>query len=152
MNNARYLLDFRVMPELLERIGDDYIRRCRELKEDFVCLIFNQFLEKLSGGQAAVCPTDQFRVSEHVLNDRMNLLYIELPAADEAPVFCTAYAIAFSDTPDGIRDVRYYTVERSILGTGCIGSMSADSHLNFGKAYPTVQENVQAIRSLVCRV
>lgn len=146
-DNARYMLDFQLIPDMIRTTGRDFVSKCLMYREDLICLFFNHILHEMAGQAGRPYTREQFRVTEHTVSDQDRILYIELPpAADSSAVYCTAYAVAYSDTPLGVQDVRFYSIEKSTRGTTCIGTMDADgNHINYGRAYPTPEQNIRVI-------
>lgn len=146
MDDARYMLDFVLMPDIVRKDGWKIVFMLLYEKEEFVCTIFNKVLHDMAG-QPAVYTKEQFRVTEHRISEQQRALYIELPpAADSSAICCTAYVITYSERAGGFEAVRFYTIEKSTRGTTCIGAMGSDgSHINYGRAYPTAEENIAAI-------
>lgn len=149
-NNARYILDFQIMPQLLADVGSDYVKNCLIEKNRFVFRVFDTFLAKLNDQAHSGHTPDQFEVSQYTLSSSQKLLYIRLPdAADRSMLWCTAYCITFTQTGDDIRDVQFFTVEKSTRGTGCIGTMTTDGdHINYGIAHPSEEDNINAVFSV----
>ena len=146
-NNTRHTMDFQVMPDLIGKSGSTFVKRCLKEKERHICEIYNYFFQKVFKNFQITYNEKDFCISDHKMSGHQRILYISLPPKhDDSTVFCTAYAVFYEKNLFGIGNTQFYTVEASVFNTTCIGTMSPDgTHLNFGEAYPTREQNLQAI-------
>ena len=150
--SARYTLDFRVLPMMIENQPEIIIGSCLYQRERYMAYLFETVLQDFGEGQVRCRPED-FSVTEYELSENDRILYITLPADSSAfSVYCQAYAIFYEKIPGcGIRNARYFSVEASSRNTTCIGTVTAaGDHINYGSSYPTPEENIQKIHR-ICR-
>lgn len=148
---ARYALDFQVMPDTVRKQGETFVKNCLQRKGDYMAHLFNTFFHKLCKDESVTYYPRDFHVTENKMPGSARILYIELPEQIyDSTVYCTAYAVAYTKPLFGsIRNVKFFTVEKSLLGTTCIGTMEPDGHhVNFGGAFPTAAENLRKIAKL----
>jgi len=147
---ARYMLDFRLMPEAVENQGETFIKSCLKGGGEFMAFLYNNYFHNLCKDTSVSYTAGDFGISENRMSPREYILYIDLPREHyDSTVYCTAYAIAYQKSMLGkISYARFYTVEASVFGTGCIGTMQGGTHVNYGDAHPEAGENIRAIYKL----
>lgn len=148
---SRYMLDFKLMPETMQNQAETFIKTCLAHKGEYMAHLFNSYFHNMCKDTSITYRPQDFNVSDNKMSGSDRILYIELPDQRyDSTVWCTAYAVAYSKSFFGaIRNVRFFTVEGSLFGTTCIGSMNAEGeHVNYGDAYPTRGANLNAIHRL----
>lgn len=141
----RYALDFSIMPRLISSKGPDFIHYCKQEGTKHITDVFNLFYSL--NGLGTPFSADQFNVTDCPLDDRHNLLYIDLPG-DDSGMQSIAYAIVYK--PDNVTDMPVlYHVESFMPGVACLGRTDDSGHHNYGMAGATLEKNLPLLRRLV---
>lgn len=152
INNARYQLDFVQMPQ---NANPQFIQNCLTQKERFLCEIFNSYY---SGINPLFYPDhpksfreDEFTLTNTQISATGFILYITLPVEhDGSLIYCSAYAFSYERTLLDIKNVRFFTIEQSDMGTACIGSITANGgHINYGQPAGSVEGDLTLIRKIL---
>lgn len=150
-NSVRYDLDFRIIPGM---VNDEFIREILTLRERFFRNFFNRHYQLTYPLFFPDAPPrfqdSDFSFTESASADGSHLIYVTLPEEHRGSfVYCTAYAFAFRQIGPEITDIRFFTVEHSDLGTGCIGTMAkGTTHLNLAPAADTAEGNKERIHKI----
>ena len=148
---ARYNLDFRLIPETIQKQAETFIKNCLTNREEYMAYLFNNYFHSLCKDNSVRYTPGDFRITDNKMSGKDRILYIELPRQYyDSTVYCTAYAVAYRVSLFGkIQNARYFSVEGSVFGTDCIGSVHPSGrHINYGDAFPTRDENLAAIYKL----
>ena len=148
---ARYTLDFRLIPETIQNQAETFIKSCLQHREEYMAYLFNNYFQNICIDNRIQYTPGDFCITENKMSGKDRILYIELPQQYyDSTVYCTAYAIAYSTSMFGkIQKARFFSVEGSVFGTGCIGSVHPNGqHINYGDAFPSRGENLTAIYKL----
>ena len=164
--DIRYIIDFRFMPEIIANQGEDFIKNCLARKEECMCCLFVNLYGKMLRGVSYDSSIkgfkpNQFGVTHKIAENGWEVLYITLPEDPfGAQMYCTAYAVAFRRSRgnsfvfwkknEKISDICFFTVEKSIFGTDCIGSMTTEGdHLNYGSSTGSAEGDIKRILEIV---
>lgn len=151
LNNARYQLDFGMIPKIFYKDPVDFTTRCRRAKSDYLCALFNRYYQVVNTVYFFDRPK-KFRPSDFSQRETSpaggkQLLHITLPTEHEGSLeYCTDYVIAFEKGLFGVKNPRLYAIERNLGGVMTIGAMEPDgTHTDHGPAAGTVEENLARI-------
>lgn len=153
-NNARYELDFGIIPKIFYKDPGDFVTRCLRWKDGYVCAMFNRYYELVNKVFFPNHPKrfdpSQFALTESKIEGG-RVIYITLPTEHEGSlVYCSAYAAAYRKGFFGIKDAKLFLIERSVLGTDCIGTMDPEGkHVNFGPVTGSIQGDIARIAEIV---
>lgn len=150
-NGVRYNLEFRILPAYVQRDPGAFLEQCLKNPPKYFFELFHTYYKTIPD-QASILPElkaftrKDFSSEEWIYSDGTHILYIQLPQIrGGAHVYCTAYAFAF----DSIRSrdsIRFFTVEESVFGTSCIGTMTDQGgHLNLGDGGADQDENIREL-------
>lgn len=151
---VRHQLDFTVMPQLFYRDKEAFLKSALNKKETFFCDLFTQHYTWANPIYYPDSPRS-FRESDfslylHSLPGGKNILYISLPEEHEgSTVFCTAYALTYQKGFLSHKNIRFFTVEESIMGTTCIGQVPAEGgHINCGPTAGTMDGDLELLEKI----
>ena len=150
LNNFRYTLDFIIMPQ---NATPQFIQECISRKEKKICEFFNHYYNTINHLHFANHPKtfheEEFTVTNTAVSNTRFILYITLPDEHEGSLmYCTAYAFSYERNFMGIKNIKFFTIEKSDMGTRCIGTMEDGKHMNLGLPTGTVEGDIAAIANI----
>ena len=144
----RYQIDFQMIPSLFYENKDGFCTRLLMAPESILADVYTNAHRKLQGGTPGLRfltfrPVD-FLVQKRSYSSDRQLVYVSVPKPaedDGSHVYCEAFAlVSVGDS------ISLYTVEKSVFGTSCIGSVDrAGSHHNLGSVGKSTKENVEML-------
>lgn len=144
----RYQIDFQMIPSLFYENKDGFRTRLLMAPESILADVYTNAHRKLQGGTPGLRfitfrPVD-FLVQKRSYSSDRQLVYVSVPKPaedDGSHVYCEAFAlVSVGDS------ISLYTVEKSVFGTSCIGSVDrTGSHHNLGSAGKSTKENVEML-------
>lgn len=157
LNNARYQLDFSIIPKILFKDPTDFITRCQRSKGEYICALFNRFYEFANSvfffDRPKHFDSDQFTLQERKLSDGRRMLHITLPSEHEGSlVYCTDYVILYEKKLFGVKNAASFTIERHLGGTVIIGSVDDQmNHVHHDESRGSQEADLDLIRDLAVR-
>lgn len=144
----RYQIDFQMIPSLFYENKDGFRTHLLMAPESILADVYTNAHRKLQGGTPGLRfitfrPVD-FLVQKRSYSSDRQLVYVSVPKPaedDGSHVYCEAFAlVSVGDT------ISLYTVEKSVFGTSCIGSVDrTGSHHNLGSVGKSTKENVEML-------
>lgn len=144
----RYQIDFQMIPSLFYENKDGFRTRLLMAPESILADVYTNAHRKLQGGTPGLRfitfrPVD-FLVQKRSYSGDRQLVYVSVPKPaedDGSHVYCEAFAlVSVGDS------ISLYTVEKSVFGTSCIGSVDrTGGHHNLGSAGKSTKENVEML-------
>lgn len=144
----RYQIDFQIIPSLFYENKDGFRTQLLMAPESVLADVYTNAHRELQGGTPGLRfisfrPVD-FLVQKRSYSGDRQLVYVAVPSPaedDGSHVYCEAFALV--NTCDSIS---LYTVEKSVFGTSCIGSVDrTGAHHNLGSAGKSTKENVEML-------
>lgn len=148
----RYKLDFQLLPILFHTDKKEFSKVFMEFPAELLAEMYTQVYETAFSGQPGQMPRifseSDFSVRRKTYPGGAKICLVLLPpltGEDGSHVYCTAYAMAVSGN-----FIQLYTIEKSVFGTTCIGTVDKDgNHINLGDAGKTVEENLTRIARML---
>ncbi len=144
----RYQIDFQMIPSLFYENKDGFRTHLLMAPESILADVYTNAHRKLQEGAPGLRfitfrPVD-FLVQKRSYSSDRQLVYVSVPKPaedDGSHVYCEAFAlVSVGDS------ISLYTVEKSVFGTSCIGSVDrTGSHHNLGSAGKSTKENVEML-------
>ena len=158
MNDVRYALDFRLIPELFYEEPGQFLKALEVGKEDFFAGLFNDFYayanETVFADDPKMFAPDQFNVEKYMITASKFLYCVELPEEHEGSmVYCNAYFFVYDVGFLRPACFKFLTMETSIANTHAIGGMSEDlsTHINYGQPCSTLEETINKVLEICFR-
>lgn len=157
LTGKRYYIDFVLIPRLVAQApGAIYTNLMQGKMPEFLTTVFNDVYENLKS-----FTKDQFNV-EIYKDSFSTIFYTTLPTEHEGSmVYCNAYGFAFTQQGDTIATAMF-TVETGDAMCAKMSGMHVDhdtymlcgfsdtlTHLNFGHAFTTNEENAKKMLEIV---
>ena len=118
LGKIRRDIDFKFMPQLLFDDPANFINGMEIGKEEFLCMIFNEYHkginEKVFKNNPIVFKPEDFKITKYMLAKSKFMYYIELPKVEESVLWTEAYGIAFDLKIAVESEIKFFTVEKSI--------------------------------------
>lgn len=152
-NNIRYHVDFDLVPSIYHKNPGEFALSFSANAEEMLANIYTYIYSHIKPDhfwqrRPKFSKTD-FQVLRKKYPDGLSITYVLLPPlTDQSLVYCTAYAVTIWKN-----EAHFYTIEQSVTGTSCIGSVAKDgTHINYGSKALSVEENLAFIHSLELRI
>lgn len=147
----RHTIDFELIPTLFYNDRKAFSEGFLNYPEGLLAEIFNQVYDHIfketPRSRRKIFSKRDFSSYKKSYRDGATICLVTMPAPepeDSSHVYCTACAIAVRGT-----NAQLFTVEKSVFGTTCIGSVAEDmTHINMGNAEETVEKNLARIAQL----
>lgn len=145
----RYHIDFDIIPSLYhkdpESFAEAFAMGADELLAKIYTDVYKESDSNCSGETGRQFSKTDFRVFTKIYYFTPSIHYVTLPPSEDGShVYCTAFALTVKKDK-----VNFYTIEKSVLGTTCIGTVDQNGHhVNFGPAGHSVAENIEIIRRI----
>lgn len=148
---VRAEIDFRLIPKLFYMNKDAFSMTFLNAPQRFLAQIYNDFYKRVTSTffqRAKYFSEKDFSVEIKTFPSNIKIVYVSLPPIeDRSPVFCTAYALVVCH-----KDTSFYTIEDSVLGTTCIGTIDEDgNHINYGPAGSSPKENMDILYQMCAK-
>lgn len=154
LNNARYELDFYMIPKIFHRDPADFIVRCQRTKGGYLSALFNKYYDIANSvfffnNPKHFSEADFTMVEAHPAKGQ-HVLYISLPTEHEGSlVYCTGLAIAYEKKLFTIKNPRFFLIERQLGGIFRIGSVDPEGNFtDHCDSSGTVEGDIALIHSL----
>lgn len=144
----RYQIDFQMIPSLFYENKDGFRTQLLMESERVLADVYTNAHRELQGGTPGLRfisfrPVN-FLVQKRSYSGDRQLVYISVPKPaedDSSHVYCEAFAlVSVGDS------ISLYTVEKSVFGTSCIGSVDrTGGHHKLGSASKSTKENVDML-------
>lgn len=150
-NNMRYYVDFIVMPTLVHNGQGRVIEFLLKGAGAAFASMYNKAYSENGCGRPFGFLDFLCR---HIQEGENGMLYVTMPDTPAgAPMSCTHMAITYRITNGIISCARVFHVEKSAFGSTAIGEINIDgsglhSHVNYGVASETDDENIERIQKL----
>ncbi|MGN1007348.1 MAG: hypothetical protein ACI4PV_00235 [Butyricicoccus sp.] len=150
-NNMRYYVDFILMPTLVHNGQGKVVEFFLKGAGAAFASIYNKAYNEKGCGK----PFGWLDfLCRHIQDGENGMLYVTLPdTPNDAFMICTHMAIAYRVKDGAISAARLFHIEKSAFGSTAIGEIVIDgvgahSHVNYGTASDTDDENIESIQKL----
>lgn len=150
-NDLRYYLDFIVMPTIIHNSQGKSVEFFLKGAGAAFASIYNKVYDENGCGK----PFGWLDfLCRHIQDGENGMIYVTLPdTPKDASMICTHMAITYRITNNTIGAARVFNIEKSAFGSTAIGEMVIDgvgmhSHVNYGFAADTDDENIERIQHL----
>lgn len=155
LNNARYELDFGIIPKIFHKDPTDFITRCLRSKDGYVCAMFNRYYELVNKVYFLDNPkhfeTNQFGLIKQRLSGGVQMAYITLPSEHEGSlVYCTAYAVVWQKGFFRFKNPRLFHIVRNLGGVMTVCTVDAEgNYTDHGPTTGTAEEDMARIGEII---
>lgn len=145
-NTNLYVLHFQFIPSLFHKDKDAFMMAFGLAPDEFMAKVYTEVYQAVKPKhfwqRKKIYPKENFKPYKKLYPDGTMISYVALPEMkDDSHVYCKAYALVM--TSDGRK---FYTIEESVFGTTCIGTVDENGHhISFGKAGNSVEENMEIL-------
>lgn len=142
----RHQIDFQLIPALYHKdpkaFAVTFALAAGELLANIYTDVYKEIKPKHFWQKSRQFSKEDFKVRKELYPDGVHIIYVTLPPVDDGShVYCTAYALVIGDN-----EAKFYTVEKSVFGTTCIGTVDENGHhINLGDAGSSTEENMEIL-------